>query len=157
LEYSVPGDCECTVCQQLQETLEYSTTEEDGFLYGLLVRITLLAADFDVRLMFGNGLIRCFITGAATPGELPGELSCYKKDAKGVPDGTPRQMAPPGAHGYHVGAIRGPNGTFRVPCWVPQGAIWSIKGCHMVPFRVPSLAPIVGCHIGCHYGTLMTP
>jgi len=47
-------------------------TEEDGFLYGLLVRITLLAADFDV--CFGNGLIRCFITGAATPGELPGEL-----------------------------------------------------------------------------------
>jgi len=50
LEYSVPGDCECTLCQQLQETFEYSTTEEDGFLYKLLVRITLLAADSDVCL-----------------------------------------------------------------------------------------------------------
>jgi len=35
--------------QQLQETLEYFTTE-DGFLHGVLVRITLLAADCDVCL-----------------------------------------------------------------------------------------------------------
>jgi len=36
---------------QLRGTFEYSKTEEDGFLYGLLVRITLLAADSD-GLMF---------------------------------------------------------------------------------------------------------
>ena len=49
-----PRDCECTVSQQLQETFEYPTIEEDGFLHGLLVRITLLAADSDVCL---DGLI----------------------------------------------------------------------------------------------------
>jgi len=44
LEYSIPGHCECTFSQQLQETSEYSKTEEDGFLYGLLVRITLFGS-----------------------------------------------------------------------------------------------------------------
>ena len=31
--------------------IEYITTEEDGFLHGLLVRLTLLAADFGDKLM----------------------------------------------------------------------------------------------------------
>jgi len=80
LEQFVSRNSRCTVSECFQETLGISATEEDGLLHGLLVRTTLLAAGYaryDVTCL-------CYMMiafGAATPGELPGDVSkcTYRK------------------------------------------------------------------------------
>jgi len=73
LEQFFSRNSRCTVSKCFQETLGISATEEDGLLHGLLVLTTLLAAGYaryDV-------ICLCYMMiafGAATPGELPGEV-----------------------------------------------------------------------------------
>jgi len=73
--------CECTFSQQLQETFEYSKTEEDGFLNGLLVRITLLAADYD-GLMYWSDALQL---------EQPHPVSNHSPDTVTFPDISPNE------------------------------------------------------------------
>ena len=75
-QQSVSRNSRCTISKCFQETLGITATEEDGLLHGLLVRTTLLAAGYaryDV-------ICLCYMMiafGAATPGELPGELHSF--------------------------------------------------------------------------------
>jgi len=62
-----------TQCQHLQELPEQTSSQQDGLLHGL-----------DVRLALWPHLVRVHGSGAAAPGKLPGKL-CIGAERRGGP------------------------------------------------------------------------